>query len=143
MSHLVDQDSSVWLARVGAIIFGLFGAIALSLALLGVYAVKAYTVAQRTREIGIRMAIGAQRHDVLALILKQGAWQILFAVAAGALLALAAGKVLAKLLYQVSPADPLALGGSAAVLAVAALLACYLPARRATKVDPMIALRSE
>jgi putative ABC transport system permease protein len=130
------------MARVGAIIFGLFGAVALLLALLGVYGVKAYAVTQRTREIGIRMAIGGQRGDVLALILTQGALQIGFAVAVGLLLSLAAGKVLAKLLYQVSPTDPLAFGISAAVISGAALIACYVPARRAAKVDPITALRA-
>ena len=142
-SLFVEQDFGVWLARFGAILFGLFGAIALLLAVIGVYGVKAYAVAQRTREIGIRMAIGAQRGDVFALILKQGLWQTLVAVGGGIMLALGAGKVLAKMLYQVSPADPLVLAVSAAILTAATLLACWLPARRATKVDPLVALRAE
>ena len=142
-SDFVEQDFGVWLARFGAVLFGIFGAIALLLSVIGVYGVKAYAVAQRTREIGIRMAIGAQRGDVFALILKQGLWQTLVAVCVGLMLALGAGKVLAKMLYQVSPADPLVLAVSAGLLATVTLLACWLPARRATKVDPLIALRSE
>ncbi|MBI2510633.1 MAG: ABC transporter permease [Opitutae bacterium] len=142
-SQFVERDFGVWLARFGAILFGTFGAIALLLAVIGVYGVKAYAVAQRTREIGIRMAIGAQRRDVLALILKQGAWQVLVGVGLGWVLTFGAGKVLAKMLYQVNPTDALVLAASATVLALAALLACWLPARRATKVDPLVALRRD
>ena len=142
-SRLVEQDTTAWMARMGAILFGLFGAIALLLAVVGVYGVKAYAVAQRTREIGIRMAVGAQPGDVFALLLKQGAVQVLVAVGIGLLLALGAGKILAQLLYQVSPTDPLALGASAALLSAAALLACFVPARRATKINPLVALRAE
>lgn len=142
-SSLVEKDFTVWLARIGATLFGLFGGIALLLAVVGVYGVKAYAVSRRTREIGIRIAIGAQERDVFALLLKQGGAQILVATAAGVLLALGAGRILAKLLYQVSPTDPLALGVAAFVLGAAALLACFIPARRATKVDPLIALRAE
>ena len=89
------------------------------------------------------MALGAQRRDVFALIMKQGALQTGFAVAVGLLLALAAGRLLTQILYQVSPADPTALIASSVLLSAAALLACYLPARRATKVSPMTALRTE
>jgi putative ABC transport system permease protein len=142
-SSLVEKDFTVWLARLGATLFGVFGGIALLLAVVGVYGVKAYAVSRRTREIGIRMAIGAQERDVFALLLKQGAAQILVATAAGALLAFGAGKILGKMLYQVSPTDPLALGVAAFILIAAALLACFLPARRATKVNPLIALRAE
>jgi putative ABC transport system permease protein len=105
--------------------------------------VKAYTVARRTREIGIRMALGARRQDVFALIMKQGALQTGFAVAVGLLLALGAGRVLSQILYNVSPADPGALLVSTLMLAAAALLACFLPARRATRVNPITALRTE
>ncbi|MEO7411894.1 MAG: ABC transporter permease [Opitutaceae bacterium] len=142
-ASLIEKDFTVWLARLGATLFGLFGAIALVLAVVGVYGVKAYAVARRTREIGIRMAIGAQPRDVFALLLKQGALQILVATLAGSLLALGAGKILAKMLYQVSPSDPVALGTSIFLLSAAALLASFIPARRATKVDPLIALRAE
>lgn len=142
-SELVAQDVNVWLTRVGAIMFGLFGAIALLLAVVGVYGVKAYAVSRRTREIGIRLAVGARPQDVFSLLLKQGAWQVFVAATAGVALSLAAGRLLAQILYQVSPTDPLVLAVSTAILAVAALLACFLPARRATKIDPRVALRSE
>jgi ABC-type antimicrobial peptide transport system permease subunit len=105
--------------------------------------VKAYAVACRTREIGIRMALGAHRRDVFALIMRQGAMQTALAVAVGLLLSLAAGRVLAQILYEVSPSDPFALLVSSVMLAAAALLACFLPARRATLVDPIQALRTE
>jgi putative ABC transport system permease protein len=105
--------------------------------------VKSYAVARRTREIGIRMALGAHPRDVFSLIMKQGALQTGFALAIGLLLALAVGQLLTQILYQVSPADPAALLTSSFMLSAAALLACYLPARRATKVTPMIALRTE
>jgi predicted permease len=141
--ELVEQDVNVWLTRVGAILFGLFGAIALLLAVVGVYGVKAYAVSRRTREIGIRMAIGAQPRDVFTLLLKQSVLQILVALTAGLLLSCAAGKVLAQILYRVSPTDPLALGASTVILASVALLACWLPARRATRIDPTVALRAE
>ena len=142
-SDLIEKDVGLWIVRLGAIMFGVFGGIALLLAVVGVYAVKAYAVARRTREIGIRMALGAHPRDVFALIMKQGTLQTAFAVAIGLLLALAAGRVLAQMLYQVSPADPIALVVSATLLAVAALLACFFPARRATRVSPMTALRTE
>jgi ABC-type antimicrobial peptide transport system permease subunit len=129
--------------RLGAVLFGVFGAIALLLAVVGVYGVKAYAVACRTREIGIRMALGAHRRDVFALIMRQGAMQTALAVAVGLLLSLAAGRVLAQILYEVSPSDPFALLVSSAMLTAAALLACFLPARRATHVDPIQALRTE
>ena len=140
---LIEKDIGLWIVRVGAVLFGVFGGIALLLAIVGVYGVKAYAVSRRTREIGIRMAIGAQPRDVFALLMKQGALQTTLAVAVGLLLSLAVGQLLGKMLYQVSPTDPLALGGAAALLATAALLACYLPARRATKITPMSALRAE
>jgi len=109
---------------------------------VGVYGVKAYAVACRTREIGIRMALGAHRRDVFSLIMRQAAMQTALAVGIGLVLSLGAGRVLAKILYQVSPTDPLALVSASLVLASAALLACFLPARRATRVNPMTALRS-
>src|SRR5437016_2586303 len=110
---------------------------------VGVYGVKAYAVACRTREIGIRMALGAHRRHVFALIMRQGAMQTALAVGAGLLLSLAAGRVLAKILYDVSPTDPLALVTATLMLASAALLACFFPANRATRVNPLTALRTE
>jgi predicted permease len=140
---LVEKSVGLWIVRLGALLFGVFGGIALLLAVVGVYGVKAYAVACRTREIGIRMALGAHRSDVFGLIMRQGAMQTGLAVAVGLLLALAVGRVLTQILYEVSPNDPFALVTSSLLLAAASLLACFFPARRATKVSPMTALRTE
>jgi putative ABC transport system permease protein len=142
-ANIVEKNVGLWAVRFAAAMFGIFGGIALLLAVVGVYGVKAYAVARRTREIGIRMALGADRRDVFALIMKQGVLQTAFALAIGLLLALGIGRVLAQMLYHVSPADPIALILSALLLATAALLACFLPARRAMRVSPMTALRTE
>ncbi len=142
-SDYIEKNVGLWAVRLGAVMFGVFGGIALLLAVVGVYGVKAYSVARRTREIGIRMALGAHPSDVFKLIMKQGALQTAFAVGVGSLLSLGAGRVLAQMLYQVSPADPIALVLSSTLLAFAALLACFIPARRATRVSPMTALRTE
>jgi putative ABC transport system permease protein len=140
---LMEKSPNLWIVKVGATLFGAFGAIALVLAVVGVYGVKAYAVACQTREIGIRMALGAHRRDVFALIMRQGAMQTALAVGIGLLLSLAAGRVLAKVLYQVNPTDPLALVSASLMLATAALLACFFPASRATRVNSMTALRTE
>ncbi|HET9366883.1 MAG TPA: ABC transporter permease [Candidatus Udaeobacter sp.] len=140
---LTEKSVGLWIVRLGALLFGVFGGIALVLAVVGVYGVKAYAVACRTREIGIRMALGAHRRDIFALIMRQGALQTALAVTIGLLLSLAAGRVLAQILYQVSPSDPFALVASGTMLAAAALLACFFPARRATYVEPLQALRTE
>jgi len=140
---LIEKSPNLWIVKLGAILFGAFGCIALLLAVVGVYGVKAYAVACRTREIGIRMALGAHRKDVFALIMRQGALQTALAVGVGLFLSLAAGRVLSQILYGVSPSDPFALITSSLMLAAAALLACFLPARRATYVNPITALRTE
>lgn len=140
---LMEKCVGLWIVRLGATLFGAFGVIALLLAVVGVYGVKAYAVACRTREIGIRMALGARRQDVFALIMRQGTMQTGLAVGVGLLLALAAGRVLSRILYDVSPSDPFALIVSSLLLAAAALLACFLPAHRATHVNPITALRTE
>jgi putative ABC transport system permease protein len=140
---LMEKSPNLWIVKLGAMLFGAFGCIALLLAVVGVYGVKAYAVACRTREIGIRMALGAHRRDVFALIMRQGALQTALAVGVGLVLSLAAGRVLAQILYGVSPSDPFALITSSLMLAAAALLACFLPARRATHVNPITALRTE
>ena len=142
-TDLLERNVGLWIVRLGAVLFGIFGLIALLLAVVGVYGVKSYAVARRTREIGIRMALGAHPSDVFSLIMKQGALQTGFALGIGLLLSLAVGRLLTQILYEVSPADPAALIGSSIMLSAAALLACYLPARRATKVSPMTALRTE
>jgi ABC-type antimicrobial peptide transport system permease subunit len=140
---LMQKSPNLWIVKFGAVLFGAFGCIALLLAVVGVYGVKAYAVACRTREIGIRMALGAHRKDVFGLIMRQGALQTALAVAVGVLLSLAVGRVLAQILYQVSPTDPFALATASVMLAIAALIACFLPARRATYVNPITALRTE
>ena len=140
---LMEKSPNLWLVKLGALLFGAFGCIALLLAVVGVYGVKAYAVACRTHEIGIRMALGAHRRDVFALIMRQGALQTALAVAVGLLLSLAAGRVLSQIVYGVSPSDPFSLITSSLTLAAAALLACFLPARRATQVNPITALRME
>jgi putative ABC transport system permease protein len=140
---LMEKSPDLWIVKLGATLFGAFGIIALMLAVVGVYGVKAYAVACRTREIGIRMALGAHRREVFVLIMRQGAMQTALAVSTGLLLSLGAGRVLARILYQVSPTDPLALASASLMLATAALLACFFPASRATRVNPMTALRTE
>src|SRR5437868_4448391 len=139
----VEKSVGLWVVRLGALLFGVFGGIALLLAVVGVYGVKAYAVACRTREIGIRMALGARRGDVFGLIMRQGVMQTGLAIIFGLLLALTVGRVLAQILYEVSPTDPFALITSGLLLAVASLLACFFPAHRATRVTPMTALRTE
>ncbi|HSL83150.1 MAG TPA: FtsX-like permease family protein, partial [Thermoanaerobaculia bacterium] len=120
-----------------------FAGLALVLAAVGLYGVMAYAVGRRTREIGVRTALGARRGDVLALVLRQGAGLIVLGLALGALLAWGLARALAGLLYGVAPGDPVTFAGMAALLAVAALAATWLPARRAARLDPTEALRAE
>jgi len=110
---------------------------------LGIYALKGSMVAARTTEIGIRMALGATRRDILAMVLREGIVLTFIALFVGLLLALAGARVVRSALYGVSPVDPLSVGATLALLGFASLLAGYIPARRAANVDPMVALRSE
>jgi ABC-type antimicrobial peptide transport system permease subunit len=121
----------------------LFAVAALALAAFGAYGVLSYAVTRRTGEMGIRMALGAQRTDVLAMVLRQGMTPVLAGLAAGALSALAIGRYLESLLWEVSPRDPVAFAVSGAVLLVVSVAACLVPARRATRVSPIEALRFE
>jgi len=133
----------LWAARMGAALLGLFGALALVLASIGIYGVLAYSVAQRTSEIGLRMALGAQPRQVLGLVLKQGMLLAMIGAAAGILVALPVARMAGNLLYGVSATDPVTYAGITLLLLCVALLACYLPARRATRIDPLKALRVE
>ena len=141
MDAIVAQ--SLGQARLMMTLLGVFALVALLLATVGIYGAVAYTVEQRTGEIGVRMALGAQTADVLRLVLKQGMTPVLLGLVAGIVAALALGRLLTAQLYQISPHNPLLLGTTAGVLGLAALLACLLPARRATLLNPVQALRAE
>jgi len=125
------------------VMLGIGAAVALLIGVVGIYGVIAYAVAQRTREIGIRMALGAQTRDILRLIVNQGMRPVAFGLAVGLLAALALGRLIAAQLYQTSANNPFLLTGTVAVLAFAALLACLFPAIRATLLNPVEALRTE
>jgi putative ABC transport system permease protein len=130
-------------ARGAAAVLGSFGLLALAIAAIGIYGVTAYSVAQRTREIGLRMALGAEAIDVVKLIVRQGMALTLAGLAVGLAGALAMTRLMASVLYGVSATDSVTFVAVPSLLALVVFIACYLPARRATKVDPMIALRCE
>jgi predicted permease len=130
-------------ARIAATVLGVFGLVALLLSAIGIYGITSYTVAQRTHEIGIRLALGAQLSDVLSLVLRHGLKLTAIGAALGLFGAYLATSAITSVLYGVSPTDPLTFGLVSLVLVGVALVACYVPSRRATKVDPLIALRSE
>ena len=141
MQQVVDQ--AVWQPRFSTTLLGAFAALALVLAAIGIYGVMSFEVSRRTQEIGIRMALGARPADVLGSVLTAGGRLAALGTAIGMAGALALTRYMRTLLYQVSPTDLAALAGAAALLAAVALFAMWLPARRATRVDPVIALRSE
>jgi predicted permease len=133
----------LWFIRVFGTMFMIFGFIALFLASVGLYAVMAFSVSRRSREVGIRMALGARAGDVVRMVFRQGLLQLGVGMAVGLALALGVSRVMSVVLFDVQPRDPLVFGAVVAVLTAAGLAACLLPARRATRVDPLIALRAE
>jgi putative ABC transport system permease protein len=153
----VDPDQPMWKIRTVEFLvnrsfanrqflmalMGIFAALALVLTMIGLYGVITYLVNQRTREIGVRMALGAQVRDIMQMVLKQGMLLVLSGVALGIVGAWLLSRLISRLLYQVSATDPQTFAGVVLLLTVVALLACYLPARRAAKVDPLVALRHE
>ena len=136
-------SASVAAPRFNTTLLTIFASVALVLTIVGLYGVMSYSVAQRTNEIGIRLALGAQSRDVLLMIVKQGSWLIVLGLAIGLAGAYAATRVMASLLFGVTAKDPFTFAAVAVLLALVALLACYVPAWRATKVDPMEALRCD
>jgi putative ABC transport system permease protein len=138
-----NDNAQLWIVRSGAATVSLFGGLALILALVGVYGVMAYAVSRRTHEIGIRTALGARPATVLRMILREGLVMTLSGAAPGMLVAFGIGRLFRGVLYQVSPTDPVVFTLAPIVLVAAALLACWLPARRAARLDPLAALRNE
>jgi putative ABC transport system permease protein len=133
--------NTIWQQRLAGIVFALFAGLALALAAVGIYGVMSYAVSQRTREIGVRVALGARVPDVLKMVLGEGLKLTLIGVAIGLIAALVMAQLMKSLLYGVGAIDPLTFVGAPTLLAVTAMIACWIPARRAAKTDPMIALR--
>jgi putative ABC transport system permease protein len=143
MNKSLDGGNGFFLLRMGAIFAGSLGGLSLFLSVIGVYGVISYVTSQRTHEVGIRMAIGAQRFDVLGMILRQGLALVFIGLAIGLTFSFAATRFLKSLLFQISSIDPVTFGGVSLLLIAVAAFACFVPARRATQVDPLIALRHE
>jgi ABC-type antimicrobial peptide transport system permease subunit len=127
-------------ARLAGTLLGAFGMLALLLATVGIYGVMAYSVAQRTREIGVRMALGADARELLALIIREGGRITVLGLGIGIIAALVLTRFISSLLYGIRPADAVSFAGAVLVLTASAIVACYIPARRAIRVDPVVAL---
>jgi ABC-type antimicrobial peptide transport system permease subunit len=136
-------NQSLFQERLFARLTSFFGVLATLLACIGLYGIMAFTAAQRTHEIGIRLALGASRGEILGMVLREALGMTAMGIVGGAGVALAASRLVSTFLYNLKPTDPLTMGGAAFLMLAAAALAGYLPARRATKVDPMVALRYE
>jgi len=143
LSMEASLASRLWFIQVFGTMFMIFGFIALFLAAIGLYAMMAFSVSGRTREIGVRVALGARESDVLRLVLGQGMRQLAVGLAVGLALSLAISQLMSVVLFDVQPRDPVIFGSVVAVLAIAGLMACFVPARRAARLDPLIALRDE
>jgi len=143
MEHAMGGGNAFFLLNIGAGLAAALGGLGLVLAVIGVYGVVAYAASRRTNEIGIRMALGASRGNILRMVLRQGFGVVLVGIGVGVLTALGLARFLANMLFGIQPTDPLTFSVVTVVLAVAAIVACYLPARRATRVDPLVALRYE
>ena len=141
MDQMLAQQQ--WPFRVFGSLFAIFAVIALTLSAVGLYAVMAYSVTQRTQEIGVRMALGAGGNQVLWLILRRGLIQVAIGVTIGLTGAFFMSKALASLLVQITPRDPVTFAGISILLVLVAIAACVIPARRASRVDPLVALRTE
>ena len=135
-------DEAVWRQRLGAAALGALGIAALAVALMGVLAVTSYLVGRRSHEMGVRLALGARPQAIVGLVLAESGWLVLLGTFLGVLGALAMGRLLESMLYGVDATDVPTFAAVSAALALAALAACYLPARRASRVDPLITLRS-
>jgi len=134
-------DQALFGAKMGVALLSVFGLLALGLASIGLYGIIAYSVNRRKREIGVRMALGAAQQSVMLLIMREGMLLVAAGIGIGLVAALAAGRLLARMLYGVSAGDPVSVVGAASVLLAVALVACYLPARSASRLDPLAALR--
>ncbi len=141
MSDYLDRQLQPW--QVGAQLFSAAGLLALLVAIVGIYSTISYTFSQRTHEIGVRMALGARASSVLRLVVGEGVRIVLIGVVIGILLVLAGGRLIASLLYDTSPHDPVVLASVAVTLVVIAIVACVVPAWRALRIDPVQALRAE
>ena len=141
LREILGEQTRSW--QLGATMFLAFGALALALAAIGLYSVMAYTVSQRTQEMGVRATLGAQQRDLVRLVLNEGLRVGVVGIVIGVVIALAAGQWVGPLLFQESPHDPLVFGFVAVVLLGTTVLASFVPSRRAARVDPMVALRYE